>query len=126
MKNIANIAVFQHLNHVLFRWLIPAAHDVALHALVCLLRAAEVDIIGHSKTDIVWNIDPGVGGGRAVAMERGVLLLVLRVCATFQHHSEVIKACCLLMRIGVQCSLHGGGSKVKLSGGLVCCGLSLP
>lgn len=86
---------------------------------MCLLRAAEVDIFGHSKTDsldtggVELDIDTAVGGGRAVVMVEGVLLLVLRACAMFQDHNEVVKACCMLMRIGVQCSLYGGGSKVK-------------
>lgn len=101
------------------RWLTPAAQDVALHALVCLLRAAEVDVCGHMETD---TLDAGGGrvldsdnadGGRAVLMKDCVLLLILRTCAMFQDHDGVVKACCMLMRVGVQCSLSDGGPKVR-------------
>lgn len=113
--------VLQRIYHItfLFRWLAPAAQDTALHALVCLLRAVEVDVCCHREIDSldtggrVLDIDT-VGGGRAVAMEEGVLLLVLKACAMFQDHEGVVKACCMLMRVGVQCSLNGGGTKVRI------------
>lgn len=103
---------------LLFRWLVPAAQDIALHALVCLLRAAEIDVCGHREADNgdtggrVLDVDTA-GGGRAVLMEEGVLLLILRACAMFQDHHGVVKACCMLMRVGVQCSLSGEGPKVR-------------
>lgn len=80
---------------------------------MCLLRAAEIDTVDGSTTGILWDIGTGVGGGRAVAMVKGVLLLILRACEMFQDQSEVVKACCVLMRVGAQCSLHDGGSEVK-------------
>lgn len=100
------------------RWLAPPAQDVASYALVCLLRAAEVDVCGLKEID---SLDTGgreldidtAGGGRAIVMEEGVLLLVLRACAMFQDHDGVVKACCMLMRVGVQCSLSGGEPKVR-------------
>lgn len=86
---------------------------------MCLLRAAEVEVCGHKE---IGSLDTGgrvldidtAGGGRTVVMEEGVLLLILRACAVFQDHDGVVKACCMLMRVGVQCSLSGGGgSKVR-------------
>ncbi|CAB1112283.1 unnamed protein product [Ectocarpus sp. CCAP 1310/34] len=99
-------------------WLAPAAHEVALHALVCLLRAAEVDLCGHSSTNrLQTELDMDtVGGGRAVVMEEGVLLLVLKACARFQDHGDVVKICCMLMRVGVMCALHGAGFERPVGG----------
>ncbi len=104
------------------RWLAPTAQDVALHALVCLLRAVEVDVCGRgSNTD-----DLDAAGrvasinaereGQAMVMEEGVLSLVLRACSVFQNQAEVVKACCMLMRVGVQCSLPCGGTEVGTQG----------
>ena len=100
-----------------FRWLAPAAHEVALHALVCLLRAAEVDLCGHGSTNrLQTELDMDtVGGGRAVVMEEGVLLLVLNACAKFEDHGDVVKICCMLMRVGVMCALHGEGAEVRMA-----------
>lgn len=83
-----------------------------------MLRAAEVDVCGHRGLDRldsggrVLNADTA-GGGKAVVMEERVLLLVLRACAMFQDHDGAVKACCMLMRVGVQCALTGGGPKVR-------------
>lgn len=85
---------------------------------MCLLRAAEVDVCGYKEIDRldtgggVLGIDTA-GGGRAVVMEEGVLLLILRACAMFHDHDGVVKACCMLMRVGVQCSLSGEKPKVR-------------
>lgn len=93
--------------------------ETALHALVCLLRAAEVDVCVLSEIDSLeasgqdLDIDTA-GAGRAVVMEEGVVLLILRACAMFQYHDGVVKACCMLMRVGVMCSLGGGGSEVRM------------
>lgn len=105
-----------HEHPFFFRWLAPAAHEVALHALVCFLRAAEVDLCGHSSTTrLQTELDmDSVGGGRAVVMEAGVLLLVLQACAKFQDHGDVVKICCMLMRVGVMCALHGEGVEVRM------------
>ncbi|CBN77147.1 expressed unknown protein [Ectocarpus siliculosus] len=100
------------------RWLAPAAHEVALHTLVCLLRAAEVDLCGHNGTHRLQtelDVDT-VGGGRAVVMEEGVLLLILKACAKFQDHGDVVKICCMLMRVGVMCALHGEGFERPVGG----------
>ncbi|CAM9102946.1 unnamed protein product [Scytosiphon promiscuus] len=97
--------------------------SIALHALVCLLRAAEVDLCGDGNTGspepsaAQLHIDPA-GGGRAVMMEQRVLVLVLRACSTFQHQGDAVKACCMLMRAGVRCSLHGGGPERPAGGSL--------
>ncbi|CAM9116501.1 unnamed protein product, partial [Hapterophycus canaliculatus] len=103
------------------RWLEPAPQDVALHALVCLLRATEVDLCGDGDKD---NPEPGshqlhvdtAGRGREVVKGKGVLLLALQACNMFQDRGEVVKACCMLMRVGVSCSLQDGGPK-RLAGG---------
>ncbi|CAM9137443.1 unnamed protein product [Ectocarpus sp. 13 AM-2016] len=100
------------------RWLAPAAHEVALHALVCLLRAAEVDLCGHSSTNrLPTELERDtVGGGRAVVMEESVLLLLLKACVKFQDHGDVVKICCMLMRVGVMCALHGAGFERPVGG----------
>lgn len=106
-----------HEHPSLFRWLAPAAHEVAFHALVCLLRAAEVGLCGHSSTNrlqTALDMDT-VGGGRAVVMEEGVPLLLLKACAKFQDHGDVVKICCMLMRVGVMCALHGEGFEVRMA-----------
>eukprot|EP00752_Nemacystus_decipiens_P007273 g6510.t1 len=103
------------------RWLAPSAQDIASYALVCLLRAAEVDVCGHTEVDCldtggrVMDTDTA-GGGKAIVMEEGVLLLILRACAMFQNHDGVVKACCMLMRVSVQCSLSGGAPKQPVGG----------
>jgi len=51
--------------------------------------------------------------GQAVVVEEGVLSLVLRACSVFQNQAEVVKACCMLMKVGVQCSLRCGGAEVS-------------
>lgn len=102
------------------RWQAPAAHCVALHALVCLLRAVEVDACGQ-KADA-----PDTGeapsdcrqglGARGVATEKGVLLLVLKACDVFNAQAQVVTTCCMLMRIGVRYSEQDEGdeqSKVR-------------
>lgn len=110
--------ILEHSNTFSLRWLAPPAQDIASYALVCLLRAAEVDVCGYKDVDYldtggrVLDIDTA-GGGRAVVMEGSVLLLILKACAMFQDHDEVVKACCMLMRVGVQCSLSGGEPKVR-------------
>ena len=100
----------------------PTAQDVALHALVCLLRAVEVDVCGRSNTDGLDMVSgvPCIDEGRegqAAVMEEGVLSLVLRACSVFQNQADVVKACCMLMRVSVQCSLRGGWAQVRTSEG---------
>ncbi|CAM9265082.1 unnamed protein product, partial [Laminaria digitata] len=90
------------------RWRAPAAHCVALHALVCLLRAVEVDACGQ-KADTpdtggtASDCSKGLGA-RGVATEKGVLLLVLKACDVFNAQAQVVTTCCMLMRIGVRYS----------------------
>lgn len=93
------------------RWQAPEAHCVALHALVCLLRAVEVDACGQ-KADTpdtggtASDCSKGLGA-RGVATEKGVLLLVLKACDVFNAHAQVVTTCCMLMRIGVRYSEQG-------------------
>lgn len=103
---------------ILTRWLAPPAQDVALHALVCLLRAVEIDVCGRGNnaegldaTGRAASMD-AEREGQTVVTEEGVLSLVLRACSVFENQAEVVKACCMLMRVGVQCSLRCGGAEV--------------
>lgn len=111
------IQIRSTLHDLSCRWLRPASQDVALHALVCLLRAAEVDLCGDGDTGspepsgTQLHIEPA-GGGRAVVKEEGVLVLILRACKMFQDRGEVVKACCMLMRAGVRGYLHRGRLEV--------------
>lgn len=93
------------------RWVAPDAHTVALHALVCLLSAAEVDEfdaadvgVGHNNTINARYEGSDAEGARLVLAEEPVLLLVLQACEMFRGRHEVVTACCMLMTLGARFS----------------------
>lgn len=92
------------------RWIAPEAHTVARHALVCLLRTAEVEkidsadisAVSYNHTINARNEDSNVQGGRPVMTQDTVLLLVLQACEMFTDRHEVVTACCMLMTLGAR------------------------